>query len=68
MADDLNPTRDMLEEVAAQFGGQRIQGGCDSCDAYQEIAKDPDHPGIFHLTVYHDPECPLHPTPSPGAS
>jgi hypothetical protein len=42
---------DLLEQMA----GQRIPGGCDDCDAYQEMTK---QDGIYVLTVHHDDTCP----------
>lgn len=56
-----NPTRNMLDQLSNQLRGTRIHGGCDSCNAYQELTKDPNHPGIYHISIYHDDWCPEHP-------
>lgn len=39
--------------------GSRIPGGCDHCNAYQTVQRDPDHPRITHLTTHHDDTCPF---------
>lgn len=36
--------------------GRRIRGGCDDCDAYQEMTTD--GAGVYVVTVRHDPTCP----------
>lgn len=36
--------------------GGRIPGGCDDCDAYQELTTDGS--GIYVLAVRHDASCP----------
>jgi hypothetical protein len=61
MTDEPNPTRQMLDEIASNLAGQRIDGGCDSCNAYQEMTKDPKNPGIYHIVIFHDDWCPEHP-------
>jgi hypothetical protein len=35
---------------------QRIPGGCDDCDAYQQLTTDGS--GIYLLEVFHDDSCP----------
>ena len=35
--------------------GQRIEGGCDHCDAFQTVA--PVGPGVWRISVYHAPDC-----------
>ncbi|WP_148574954.1 hypothetical protein [Nocardioides caldifontis] len=35
---------------------RRLPGGCDDCDAYQEMSRCAD--GLYVLTVHHDPTCP----------
>lgn len=42
----------MLED----FVNKRVAGGCDDCDAYQEITTDGS--GIYVLAIYHDATCP----------
>lgn len=61
MTDDPNPVRTMLEQMTSQLAGKRIHGGCESCNAYQEFWSEPKHPGIFHVTIFHDDWCPEHP-------
>lgn len=36
--------------------GKALQGGCEDCNAYQEL--DQIAPGIYGLTVRHDHTCP----------
>lgn len=36
--------------------GHRLPGGCDDCDAYQTMSQVV--PGVYILTVHHDPTCP----------
>ena len=31
---------------------------CPDCDATTEVARDPDHPGVWHLYIEHDDTCP----------
>jgi len=38
------------------LAGRRIPGGCDDCDAYQEMTTD--GAGVYVLTVFHDDTCP----------
>lgn len=37
----------------------KVPGGCDDCDAYQTLERDPEHPNIMHLRVWHDDTCPF---------
>jgi hypothetical protein len=49
----------MQAEVARQLGpldGERISGGCNTCDAYQTVK--PAVAGVWRITVHHDEECP----------
>ncbi len=36
--------------------GRRLPGGCDDCTAYQTVEQQA--PGVYLLTVHHDPTCP----------
>lgn len=45
-----------LTQLFAALDGARIPGGCDSCDAYQEVAK-VGH--VTHINVCHDDDCPV---------
>ncbi len=47
-----------LDTIAVAVGNQRISGGCDDCDAYQTV--EPSGPGVYVLTVHHDPSCPYY--------
>jgi gamma-glutamyl-gamma-aminobutyrate hydrolase PuuD len=49
MPDDLNKLLNSLD-------GLRIPGGCDHCDAYQEMKTEAD--GMYRITVCHDDDCP----------
>jgi hypothetical protein len=49
-----NPVHRMFEKAAA--AGQRIQGGCESCDAYQTLEEI--EPGVWSLQVHHADWCP----------
>ncbi len=40
------------------LAGREIPGGCDRCDAYQTMTEDHVLPGVWHLTVHHDDDCP----------
>jgi hypothetical protein len=48
----MSNTRQPLDNLA----GRRLPGGCDDCDAYQEIAEPA--PGVYVVTVRHDSTCP----------
>lgn len=47
-----------IHRLLASLDGLRIPGGCDSCDAYQDLATDAAVPGLTRLTVRHDDDCP----------
>jgi hypothetical protein len=34
---------------------QRITGGCEDCDAYQDVTR---VDGVYHVTIAHDVTCP----------
>ena len=44
-------------ELLNTYIGRRIPGGCDACDAYQELEPVDD---IYVIHVFHDAWCPLH--------
>lgn len=44
-----------LDEIFEGMAGQRIPGGCDDCDAWQEMTQ---QYGIHVITVHHDDTCP----------
>jgi hypothetical protein len=44
-----------ISEIFDGMAGQRIPGGCDDCDAYQEITR---QDLVYVLTVHHDDTCP----------
>ena len=55
-----------INRILQQYEGQRIHGGCEACNAYQEIWRDPNYPAIWHITISHDDWCPEHPAePAP---
>lgn len=54
-----------LDDLLAQVVGKRIAGGCDDCDAYQEVTDQmPGMPGIepmvgiWFINICHDDDCP----------
>lgn len=54
------PSKDPQASLVNTFGpldGQRIEGGCQHCDAYQTV--DPMAAGAWVLTVHHDDWCPV---------
>lgn len=53
----LTPAQTDLAAMLGPLDGDRIPGGCDTCDAYQTV-----HPltaGVWSLTVHHDDWCPV---------
>jgi hypothetical protein len=42
----------------AALDGQQIRGGCDHCDAVQEIRANADGADLHKITVHHDSWCP----------
>ena len=44
------------EQLLHPLVGQRIPGGCDDCDAYQELYEVA--PGLYLLGICHDDWCP----------
>lgn len=38
--------------------GKRYPGGCEDCDAYQEVESG-GSPGVFVMRIYHDDTCPF---------
>lgn len=46
-----------LDRMLAPLAGQRIDGGCDDCHAYQELEQV--EPGVWVLNVRHDNTCPF---------
>jgi hypothetical protein len=42
--------------MLAPLVGIAIEGGCDSCDAYQEVENL--NGGVWIIHVRHDPDCP----------
>lgn len=50
-----------VTEVFAALDGARIPGGCDTCDAYQQVVAPAD--GLPHVTclkIAHDAWCPTY--------
>jgi hypothetical protein len=52
----LSPTQRAHELLMRPLVGRETPGGCESCDAYQTVR--PGVPGVWHLTVHHDDDCP----------
>jgi hypothetical protein len=47
---------DILRDMAQQFDGTRILGGCDDCDAYQTMEMV--EPTVAVIHIHHDDDCP----------
>jgi hypothetical protein len=50
----------MRNELRNTFGlldGARIAGGCESCNAYQEVRAWPHIKGAWAVTICHDDDC-----------
>lgn len=50
------------EFIAAMFANGPIKGGCDDCDAYQELGPSElngDGNGVIHMITRHDDTCPF---------
>lgn len=45
-----------LPDLFANLAGKRIPGGCDDCNAYQEMHQEAQ--GVWVLGVFHDDGCP----------
>lgn len=57
MRESLSPGQAEAARKLGPLDGSRIPGGCDQCDAYQEV--EPVRPGVWVVTVHHDPGCPV---------
>jgi hypothetical protein len=52
----LSSTQQLLDDLLGPLEGLQIPGGCDDCDAYQEVE---DQGGsVWMIRVRHDPGCP----------
>jgi len=42
------------------LAGRQLPGGCDDCDAYQTVTRQPNETwgGVYVLTIHHDDGCP----------
>ncbi len=45
-----------VDDLLSRLAGCRMPGGCDDCNAYQEMAQLA--PGVWSLGVFHDTGCP----------
>ena len=45
-----------LVDILGPLDGARIRGGCDDCDAYQEV--EPVRVGVWIIHIHHDDWCP----------
>jgi hypothetical protein len=52
MSPPTRPVADLFRSLV----GRRFPGGCDDCDAYQEVAEIA--PGCYVITIRHDDWCP----------
>lgn len=46
-----------VARVLGPLDGERVPGGCEDCDAYQEVTAV--NPGVWSITVHHDDDCPF---------
>lgn len=46
-----------FDELFREAEGKRIPGGCDQCEAYQIVESV--SPGVWHLAIRHDADCPI---------
>jgi len=49
-----------VDDLMIQFIGSQVPGGCDDCEAHQEVESDLDHPGIWNVSTVHDITCPTY--------
>lgn len=54
----LKRTNPVSQKIRA-LDGIRFPGGCDHCDAYQEVQADRLAPNAHRIAVYHDDWCPV---------
>jgi hypothetical protein len=52
-----DPVRQHLDNATAALSGQRVPGGCDTCDAYQTLRRAGE--GVYLIAVHHDDWCPV---------
>lgn len=52
------PASNPASEMIAALDGLRAPGGCDDCDAYQEVHARTGDPNIHTIRVFHDEWCP----------
>lgn len=45
-----------IADPFASLAGKHIGGGCDDCNAYQQMRQEA--PGVWALGVFHDDGCP----------
>ena len=50
---------DDVEKIARALTGKLIPGGCDYCDADQKMWRDLACPGLVHVEILHEPNCPF---------
>ena len=48
-----------LQEFLVPFWGLMILGGCEACDAVQEVSPSAHIHDVWFVTVYHEDDCPL---------
>ena len=53
----MSPAGDFVN-VFGPMDGAEIPGGCDDCDAYQEVRARDGHPNVHRIRVFHDEWCP----------
>lgn len=53
----LSPGQARAARMLGPLDGKRVPGGCEYCDAYQEVAAV--EAGAWSITVRHDDDCPF---------
>lgn len=46
-----------IQALDALVGCPPIPGGCPDCNA--EVTLERDESGVYHITIHHDPTCPM---------
>ena len=48
-----------LANLFASLADKELVGGCDCCSAVQRLSEDVAMPGVWHLIIHHDDDCPV---------
>ena len=55
---ELSSSQASLLRTLGPLEGERIEGGCDRCNAYQTV--EPAERGVWIMLVHHDDWCPVY--------